>query len=478
MSPTSSPKLLVAVLALTGVTVSLQQTVVIPLLPHLPRLIDTSVADASWAVTVTLLAGAVAAPVVGRLADMWGKRRLLLVCLATLVAGSVIAALSTSLAPLLVGRTLQGLATGVVPLGISLMRDLLPRRRLASAAAVMSASLGVGASLGLPLSALLVQYAHWRLPFCVSAGLGILAVVLVSTVVAESRQRTGGRFDAPGAALLTATVICLFLSISKGGAWGWTSPAVVLLAGSAAVLLVAFGAWELRVRQPLIDPRASRVRQMTLTNASSAVFAGAMFISPLAFTQLLQMPAATGYGLGQPIFIAGLLQAPGGLCMLAMSPLSARITRSAGARRSLMVGALVVAAGYGGAALAHSRLWQVSLAIMVVGSGIGLAYGAVPSLIMAAAPVTQTAAANGLNSLCRALGTSTGSAVTGLLLVASTVSVSDLTVPSEAAIVATLLFGAGAALTALLISAFIPRPAAARGPAATATAQCRVARPG
>jgi MFS family permease len=461
--------LLVAVLALTGITVSLQQTVVIPLLPALPRLLDTSAADASWAVTATLLAGAVAAPVVGRLADMWGKRRLLLICLAALVAGSAVAALSSSLAPLLVGRALQGLATGVVPLGISLMRDHLPKPRLASATAMMSASLGVGASLGLPLSALLVQYANWRLLFWVSAGLAALAALLVSTLVAESRQRTGGRFDALGAALLAAALVCLLLTISKGGLWGWTSLTVVLLTGSAVVLLVAFGARELRARQPLIDLRASRARQVALTNASSAVFAGSMLMSPLAFTQLLQMPAATGYGLGQTIIIAGLLQAPGGLCMMAMSPLSARITRTAGPRRTLMVGTLVVAAGYGFAALAHSHLWQVLLCTMVVGAGIGLGYGAVPSLIMAAVPVAQTAAANSLNNLCRALGTSTASAVTGLLLVASTTSVGTLTVPSETAIVAILLLGAGAALIALLISAFIPRRAVEQSPAVAAT---------
>ncbi|HEX6342388.1 MFS transporter [Umezawaea sp.] len=458
-----------SVLALTGITVSLQQTVVIPLLPALPRLLDVSAADASWAVTVTLLAGAVAAPVSGRLADMWGKRRLLLICLASLVAGSAVAALSGSLAPLLVGRALQGLATGVVPLGISLMRDHLPQPRLAPATAMMSASLGVGASLGLPLSALLVQYANWRLLFWVSAGLAALAALLVSTLVAESRQRTGGRFDALGAALLTAALVCLLLTISKGGLWGWTSFTIGLPAGSAVVLLAAFGAWELRARQPLIDLRASRVRQVALTNASSAVFAGAMLMSPLAFTQLLQMPVATGYGLGQTIFIAGLLQAPGGLCMMAMSPLSALITRTAGPRRTLMIGTLVVAAGYGFAALAHSHLWQVLLCTMVVGAGIGLGYGAVPSLIMAAVPVTQTAAANSLNNLCRALGTSSASAVTGLLLVASTTSVGTLTVPSETAIVAILLLGAGAALIALLISAFIPRRAVERSPAVAAT---------
>lgn len=142
--PVGPRSVLVPVLALAGIVVSLQQTIVIPVLPQLPTLLNTSPADASWAVTATLLAGAVATPTVGRLADMVGKRRMLVVCLSVLVVGSLIAALSTGVVPLVIGRALQGLAAGVVPLGISLMHDQLPPERLGSATAVMSASLGVG----------------------------------------------------------------------------------------------------------------------------------------------------------------------------------------------------------------------------------------------------------------------------------------------------------------------------------------------
>src|SRR5437899_1850681 len=139
-SPSRS-QLFVAVLALAGITAALQQTVIVPLVPQLPVLLDAPASDTTWVVTATLLAGAVATPVVGRLADMYGKRRMLLVCLVFLVSGSLVGALSTSLVPLVVGRSLQGLATAIIPVGISLMRDLLPSDRLGSATAMMSASL-------------------------------------------------------------------------------------------------------------------------------------------------------------------------------------------------------------------------------------------------------------------------------------------------------------------------------------------------
>ena len=454
-TPARSPAF-VAVLALAGIVVSLQQTVIIPLVPQLPRLLDAAAADTTWAITATLLAGAVATPTVGRLADMVGKRRMLLVCLAILVAGSMIAALSTSLVPLVIGRALQGLAAGVVPLGISLMRDQLPASRLGSATALMSASLGVGGALGLPLSALVAQNADWHALFWAAGGLGVVVTALVLTVVPESPQRAGGRFDLVGAVGLSVALIAGLLAVSKGGTWGWSSATTLTLVAVAVLALASWGWWELRTSHPLVDLRVSRRRQVLLTNTASAVFGFAMFAMSLVFPQLLQLPAQTGYGLGRSILVAGLVLAPGGLCMMAMSPVSARITARSGPRTTLMVGAVVVAAGYALGAALHSAVWQLVISSIVISSGIGLAYGAMPSLVMAAVPVTQTAAANSLNNLMRAVGTSTASAVAGVLLAQLTTSVAGLTVPSEGAFVLVMLLGAAAALVALAITACIP----------------------
>ncbi len=109
------------------------QTLIIPIVPELPKLLNSSPSDATWAITATLLAGAVANPVVGRLGDMYGKRRMLLLSLVLLIAGSVIGALSDTLVPMIVGRTFQGVSMAVIPLGISIMRDELPPERLGSA---------------------------------------------------------------------------------------------------------------------------------------------------------------------------------------------------------------------------------------------------------------------------------------------------------------------------------------------------------
>ncbi|MER5321803.1 MFS transporter [Streptosporangium roseum] len=462
----------VVVLALAGIVVSLMQTLVIPLIPQLPKLLSASASDTTWAITATLLAGAVATPVVGRLGDMYGKRLMLLISLALLVTGSVVAALSHTLAPMVVGRVLQGLAAGVIPLGISIMRDELPSERLGAATALMSASLGVGGALGLPAAALLAEHADWHMLFWVSAGLGALASVLVLTLVPESAVRSGGRFDLVGAAGLSTGLFCLLLVISKGADWGWTSTLTTGLFGASVVVLVLWGWWELRTRQPLVDLRTTARRQVLFTNLASVVFGFAMFAMSLVLPQLLQLPEATGYGLGQTMLAVGLVMAPSGLVMMAMAPLSARISKARGPKVTLMLGAVVVAAGYGLSVALMSAMWHLVLVSAVIGAGIGLAYGAMPALVMAAVPVSETAAANSLNTLMRSIGTSISSAVAGVVLAQMTITLGTVTVPSENGFRLVMAIGAGAALVAFALAAFLPgrRPASATPATHTASA--------
>lgn len=177
--PDARPGGVVGVLALAGIVAALMQTLVVPLIGDLPKLLDTTASNASWVITATLLAGAVATPVAGRLGDTLGKRRVLLVSVIPLIAGSVVCALASSVVPMIVGRGLQGLGMGVVPLGISLLRDILPPERLGGSIALMSASMGVGGALGLPFSAAVAENASWRVLFWVAAGLSVLVGFLI-----------------------------------------------------------------------------------------------------------------------------------------------------------------------------------------------------------------------------------------------------------------------------------------------------------
>ncbi|MFF3147267.1 MFS transporter, partial [Streptomyces sp. NPDC057927] len=248
---------MIAVLAFAGIVVSLMQTLVIPIVPELPKLLGASASNTAWAVTATLLAAAVATPVVGRLGDMFGKRRMLLVSIVLLISGSVVCALSDSLIPMIAGRALQGLAAAVVPLGISIMRDVLPSERLAGSTALMSASLGVGGALGLPSAAFIADNFDWHILFWTSAALGAVALVLVLVLVPESKVRTGGRFDLLGSVGMAVGLVSLLLAVSKGADWGWGSATTLGLLAVAVVVLSAWGVYELRIAKPLVDLRTT-----------------------------------------------------------------------------------------------------------------------------------------------------------------------------------------------------------------------------
>ncbi|WP_330350629.1 MFS transporter [Streptomyces sp. NBC_00582] len=449
--------LVVAVLAFGGIVVSLMQTLVIPIVPELPKLLDASASDAAWAVTATLLAAAVATPVTGRLGDMYGKRRMLLVGLVMLVAGSVTAALSDTLAPMIVGRALQGLASGVIPLGISIMRDELPAERLGPATALMSASLGVGGALGLPAAALIADHLDWHALFWTSAVLGVVAAVLVPLFVPESPVRAGGRFDVVGALGMAVGLVCLLLGISKGADWGWGSATTLGLFGAAVVVLLLWGLFELRVTEPLVDLRTTARRQVLVTNLASLAFGFSMFAMSLVLPQLLQLPEATGYGLGKSLLAAGLVMAPTGLVMMATAPLSALVSRARGPKATLMIGAVIVAVGYGLGVVLMAAVWQLVLVSCVIGAGIGFAYGAMPALVMGAVDPSETAAANSLNTLMRSIGTSTASAVAGVVLARMTTSFGAVALPSEHGFTVVMAVGSGAAVLALVVAAFLPR---------------------
>ncbi|MFE9450886.1 MFS transporter [Streptomyces sp. NPDC006739] len=467
----------VAVLAFGGIVVSLMQTLVIPIVPELPKLLHAPASDAAWAVTATLLAAAVATPVMGRLGDMYGKRLMLLTSLVMLVAGSVTAALSDGLGPMIVGRALQGLASGVIPLGISIMRDELPAERLGSATALMSASLGVGGALGLPAAALIADHFDWHVLFWTSAALGAVAALFVLLLVPESRVRTGGRFDLPGAVGMAAGLVSLLLAVSKGADWGWGSGTTLGLFGAAVVVLLAWGFYELRTAQPLVDLRTTARRQVLVTNLASVAFGFSMFAMSLVLPQLLQLPEATGYGLGKSLLDAGLVMAPTGLVMMAMAPVSALISRKWGPKVTLMCGAVIVAAGYGLNIVLMDAVWQLVLVSCVVGAGIGFAYGAMPALIMGAVDPAETAAANSLNTLMRSIGTSTASAVAGVILAQMTTSFGGTALPSENGFKVVMAVGSGAAVLALLVAAFIPRRTVPAGPSAPAAAPAAPAAP-
>jgi MFS family permease len=447
----------VAALAGCGVVVSLMFTLVVPMLPMFPALLHTTSANASWMATATLLSGAVATPLGGRLGDMYGKRRVLVGSLGLLTFGSVICATSPSLGPLLVGRTLQGAAAGVIPLGISILRDELPPARVGSGIGLISATLGLGAGAGLLLGGFIVEHFHWQTVFWLSATMGALAIGLVLLVVPESPFRTGGRFDALGALGLSVVLLCGLLPISKGHEWGWGDPLTLGLLASVIAVAPLWVWYQARAVKPFVDLRITASRPVLFTNLAAMFLGFAGFANFIATAEIVQLPTSTGYGFGGTLTTVGLCLLPGTAAMLVLSPLSARLSAARSPRFTLAVGALVIAIGYLGRILMSETLWQVVVASLVVSAGTALTYSALPLLIVSNVPTSETAAANGLNALMRAIGTTAASAVFAAVLGAMTSTDGGHGVPSFKAFVVYLGIAGTGALLASVLALAIPR---------------------
>ncbi|WP_405466050.1 MFS transporter [Streptomyces jietaisiensis] len=453
----------VPVLAFAGIVVAVMQTLLVPVIKDLPVLLDTSPGNATWVLTSTLLSGAVATPITGRLGDLYGKRRMLLFSLAVMVLGALISGFTSALVPMIVGRTLQGFAMGAIPLGIGLMRDMLPRERLGSAMALMSSSIGVGGGLALPAAALVAQHADWHALYFGSAALGVLCIVLTLVAVPESPMRAKGTFDVAGALGLSVGLVLLLLPITKGSDWGWTAGRTLGLFAAALLVLLLWGLMELRLKAPLVDLRTTARREVLLTNLVSVMVGVAFYAVSLVLPQLLQLPKSTGYGLGQSMVVAGLCVAPLGLTMMLTAPVYARLSARFGPKVTLILGMLVIAVGYGAGLGLMSAPWQTVLTSVVLGAGIGLAYSSLPALIVGAVPASETGAANGLNTLARSIGTSTSSAVIGMVLANSATHTDGVALPTMHGFRVSFLIATGAVLLGMVLALFLPgrRPATA-----------------
>ena len=303
----------VVTLCFGGLAASLTQTLVIPIQGELPTLLHTSPANAGWVVTITLLAAAVTMPISGKLGDLFGKPRLLIASATMLAAGSVVCALSSTLAPMLVGRAMQGLAMGFIPVAIALIREVVPPEMANTGIAAMSATLGVGGAIGLPLSAWVVQTFDFHALFWMAAGFAGLLLVGLLTLVPRVHDARGGQVDLVGAAGLAVGLVGVLLGASKGREWGWLDARTVGSIGVGLVVLVVWAVFELSQDEPLVDLRATARRPVLLTNLAAVAIGFGMMAQAIVVPQLLQLPASTGFGLDQTILQAGLWMAPGGL---------------------------------------------------------------------------------------------------------------------------------------------------------------------
>jgi EmrB/QacA subfamily drug resistance transporter len=449
--------LTLAVLAVAGLSFALLQTMVAPALPAIQREFGASTTTVSWVLTVYLLTASIFTPIFGRLGDMFGKERLLVIVLIVLGAGTLISALSSSLAVLIAGRAVQGAGGAIFPLAFGIIRDEFPPGRVGAGIGLISATFGIGGGAGLVLSGVIVDHLDYTWIFWLSLVVIAGATVATHLFVPESPVNTPARIDWGGAALMSAGLTAVLLAVSEGNGWGWGSAPVIALLAAGAVVLVAWGFYELRVPDPLVDMRVMRLRGVWTTNVTALMVGFGMFGSFLLVPQLVQLPEASGFGFGATVTQAGLYLLPSSVVMLVAGPGAGWLGARFGSRMPLLIGIALVTAAFVQLAVLHTEPWHVYLSSLLMGAGIGLAFASMATLIVDAVPQTQTGVATGMNTIMRSVGGALGAQIAASIVGAH---IGAAGLPAESGFVAAFLVSAGALLLAFAAALLIPRRAA------------------
>jgi len=443
-----------ATLAVAAISYALLQSLVAPALPDIQADLHASASGATWILTAYLLSASVATPVVGRLGDMFGKKRMLVLTMWVLALGTLLAAFASTLALLIAARVVQGIGGAVFPLAFSIIRDEFPRPRVAHGIAMISALVGIGGGLGIVLAGPIVQHLNYHWLFWLPLLAIVPAAIVTMVVIPESPIRTPGRIDWVGSVLLAGWLVALLVAVSEGSVWGWTSAATVGLLVVAVAVAAVWAVVESRIADPLVDMTMLRDRPVWTTNLSTTLIGFGMFASFVLVPEFVETPRSAGYGFSASVTEAGLFLLPATVAMLLVGPLAGRMSVTVGSKVPLALGALLSAVAYVILALLHDHGWQIAVATFVLGMGIGLAFASMANVIVESVRPEETGVATGMNVIFRNVGGSLGGQVSASVLTASVVARG---LPTEHSFVVAFWLAAAMLLLGFVAALLVPR---------------------
>jgi len=444
-------------LAVAAVAYALLQSLVAPALLTIQEDLHTTTAGAAWILTAYLLSASVMTPIAGRLGDMYGKKRTMVIVLVILAFGTLLAALATSIGVMIVARVIQGAGGAVFPLSFSIIRDEFPRPRVPHGIALISSIMGIGGGLGIVLAGPIIQHLDYHWLFWFPLGAVIVATIGIVLFVPESPVKTRGRIDVLGAVLLAGWLIAMLVPVSQGSSWGWSSPRTLGLFAIAIVLIPVWVWCESRSRAPMVDMQIMRLRPVWTTNLAALVLGFGMFASFVLVPEFVELPKSTGFGFGASVTQAGIFLVPATVGMLIAGPISGRLSSTVGSRVPLILGALFSCVAFALLTVAHDRSFEIYLAMLVMGIGIGFAFSAMANLIVESVPASQTGVATGMNTIVRTIGGAIGSQVSAGIVTATLASTG---LPTERGFTIAFASCSVALAIAFLVGLRIPEPRA------------------
>ncbi|HEX4018297.1 MAG TPA: MFS transporter [Frankiaceae bacterium] len=451
---------LVPTLILVGLVVAVMSSLGAPLIPSISAASHVSLSAGEWLLTITLLTGALATPIMGRLADGPHQRRVILVALAIVLVGLILAATSSSFPVLVAARGLQGVGVGLMPVTMAVARRQLEPQKAASTIAILSVTAAVGVGLGYPITGLLAEISDYHASFWFGAVVVVAGLVISMIVLPGSSKMTSRRFDTVGASLLCIALAIFIVVLSEAETWGWLSPLVLGLLAASIVLAAAWARYELRRHDPLVDLRQARNRMVLTADIAGLIISLTMYLFLPIVVEFVQIPSSSGFGFGASVLVSGFVLVPLSIGTLGASRLAPLFERRYGRRIMIPLGAVLFAVAMGVFAIEHSGLWEAFLVMGIAGIGIGFTFAAMPGFIVKAVHAKDTGSAMGFYQVLRSIGLAMGSAISGVILAAYTRP--HQAFPGVGGFRMALLIGAALCLFTALVTYFLP----GRAPAA------------
>jgi EmrB/QacA subfamily drug resistance transporter len=455
-----------ALLTVAGVSFALMQTLVVPALPFFQREFDTTATSVTWIATGFLLSSSVLTPILGKLGDSYGKKRMLVISLGIFGLASLGAAAAWSLESLIFFRVIQGVGAAVFPLSFGIIRDEFPPEKVGLGIGTVSSVFGVGGGVGLVLSGVIIEHLTWHWLFLIGAVPVLASTVMLALYVPESPVKLRARPDYLGGLTLSLALGSLLLAISEGTHWGWTSTGVLGLFAASALLFYAWAVIEKRVPEPLVDLRTFARREMAATNVTTLVIGFSMFSTFILLPNFVQIPLGLpapvadqiDYGFGASPIEVGLFFVPSSVAMMVAGPFAGALGTRVGNHVTLRIGIGFLVLALVLLATVHDEPWTIYAWMVFMGIGLAFSFAALGTLVIENSPPGETGVASGMNTIMRTIGAALGSQVAAAIISGNTLAGTD--VPAESGFTLAFALGAAGALVALLPTFLLTRRAA------------------
>ena len=444
-----------ALLTVAGISFAVMQTLVVPALPFFQREFDTTASWVTWIATGFLLSSSVLTPILGKLGDSYGKKRMLVISLAIFGFASLAAAAAWNLETLIACRVLQGAGAAVFPLSFGIIRDEFPPEKIGLGVGTVSSVFGVGGGVGLVLSGVIIEHLSWHWLFLIGAVPVLASTVLLAVYVPESPIKHHTRPDYLGGLTLSLALGTLLVAISEGSNWGWTSGGVLGL-GAASVIFFALWAWiENRVPEPLVDLRTFARREMAATNVTTLVMGFSMFSTFILLPNFVQMPfglpaelaESVTYGFNASPIEVGLFFLPSSVAMMLAGPFAGALGTKRGNVLPLRIGIGFLALSLTLLATVHHEPWTIYAWMVFMGLGLAFSFAALGALVIEYSEPGETGVASGMNTIMRTVGAALGSQVAAAIISANTIPGTEI--PAEHGFTLAFTISAVGALVAL-----------------------------